>query len=163
MRPTTTRCPCGGDRSYDDCCAPFHRGEREAPDAEALMRSRYSAFARGDAAYLLRTLHPDHADREAGEAAVLASLREGFARCRYERLAVLDRRPPGADGLAEVLFHARVREAGRDRSFVERSYFAHDGAGWRYLAGDLVPAAALGGRVEALTLEGFGRLLEAAR
>lgn len=123
------------------------------------MRSRYCAFARGDAAYLLRTLHPDHADREAGDAAVLRSLAETFRAFRYEGLRVLDRRPAGADGLAEVLFHARVREGSRDRSFVERSYFAHDGVGWRYLAGDMIPTASLRGRVEGLTIDAF----EAAR
>jgi SEC-C motif domain protein len=53
-----TRCPCGSGRPYDLCCGPFHRGEADAPTAEALMRSRYCAFARGDAAYLLRTWHP---------------------------------------------------------------------------------------------------------
>ena len=127
------------------------------------MRSRYSAFARGDAEYLLRTTHPDHADREAGDAAMLRSLRETFRLYRYEGLRVLDRRPAGSDGLAEVLFYARVREGARDRSFVERSYFAHDGTGWRYLAGDLVPAAALRGRVEGLTLDAFARAMEAAR
>ena len=57
----------------------------------------------------------------------------------------------------------RLREAGVDRSFVERSYFAHDGAGWRYLAGDLLPAAVLKGRIEGLTLDAFTRALEAAR
>jgi SEC-C motif-containing protein len=54
----TTRCPClSGDR-YDDCCARFHRGERQAATAEQLMRARYSAFVVGDLGYLLRTWHP---------------------------------------------------------------------------------------------------------
>ena len=42
-----------------DCCGRFHRGEAEAPTAEQLMRSRYSAFVVLDAAYLLRAWHPD--------------------------------------------------------------------------------------------------------
>lgn len=53
-------CPCGSGRRYDDCCARLHRGTVEARSAEELMRSRYSAFARRDAAYLLRTWHPDN-------------------------------------------------------------------------------------------------------
>ena len=163
MRPIPDRCPCDAGRAYDQCCGPYHRREREAPDAPALMRSRYSAFVRGDDPYLLRTLHPDHADLEEGVEAMRASLRDTFRRNRYEGLRVLDHRPAGGEGLAEVLFHARVREAGVDRSFVERSYFAHDGAGWRYLAGDLLPAAALKGRNEGLSLDAFARALEAAR
>lgn len=52
------RCPCGSGDAYDDCCGRYHRGDATAPTAEALMRSRYSAFAVGDAAYLLTTWHP---------------------------------------------------------------------------------------------------------
>lgn len=55
--PGTSACPCGGD-SYQDCCAPFLRREAWPATAEQLMRSRYTAFALGDAEHLLRTWHP---------------------------------------------------------------------------------------------------------
>lgn len=51
-------CPCGLGGAYDDCCGRFHRGPVTAPTAELLMRSRFSAFALADEAYLLRTWHP---------------------------------------------------------------------------------------------------------
>ena len=51
-------CPCGSGLPYAGCCGPLHQGERVAETAEALMRSRYSAFAVGDVAYLVRTWHP---------------------------------------------------------------------------------------------------------
>ncbi|GAA2092730.1 YchJ family metal-binding protein [Streptomyces albiaxialis] len=51
-------CPCGLPAAYGECCGRFHGGEATAPTAEALMRSRYAAFAVGDEAYLLRTWHP---------------------------------------------------------------------------------------------------------
>jgi SEC-C motif-containing protein len=51
-------CPCGTGDRYAECCGPLHSGAAKAGTAEALMRSRYSAFAVGDAAYLLRTWHP---------------------------------------------------------------------------------------------------------
>ena len=38
-------CPCCSGKIYEECCAPFHRKEKHAPTAEALMRSRYSAYA----------------------------------------------------------------------------------------------------------------------
>ena len=50
-------CPCGGG-VYSRCCGPLHRREQRAETAEQLMRSRYSAFARGDINYLLVT-HPE--------------------------------------------------------------------------------------------------------
>ncbi|TFC42301.1 hypothetical protein E3T26_05130 [Cryobacterium sp. TMT1-21] len=52
------RCPCLSGNPYAECCGRFHRREAAAPTAEALMRSRYAAFAVGDAAYLLATWHP---------------------------------------------------------------------------------------------------------
>lgn len=97
------------------------------------MRSRFAAFAIGDAQYLWRTLHPDHEDRARGAVDKNDALRRwrGASRAlKYMRLTILDARD------ARVLFLAAVFEKGRDRSFVELSTFAHDGAGWRYLAGE---------------------------
>src|SRR2546429_6760422 len=50
-------CPCGLGDGYESCCGRLHAGA-PAPTAESLMRSRYSAFAVGDAGYLLRTWYP---------------------------------------------------------------------------------------------------------
>ncbi len=49
-------CPCGGP-SYASCCAPYIDGGAIAPSAEALMRSRYTAYAQGKEAYLRATWH----------------------------------------------------------------------------------------------------------
>ncbi|MEV6672353.1 YchJ family metal-binding protein [Streptomyces sp. NPDC051162] len=54
----TGDCPCGLGKPYGECCGALHRGARTAATAEALMRSRYSAFAVHDAPYLLRSWHP---------------------------------------------------------------------------------------------------------
>lgn len=54
-----TSCPCLSGLTYAECCGRFHTGQAEAPTAEALMRSRFSAFATGDVAYLLHSWHPD--------------------------------------------------------------------------------------------------------
>lgn len=48
-------CPCGSGATYLACCAPLHLGHAEAETPQALMRARYSAFARRDAAFLLRS------------------------------------------------------------------------------------------------------------
>ena len=44
--------------SYVACCGALHGGTLVAATAVGLMRSRYSAFAVGDADYLLATWHP---------------------------------------------------------------------------------------------------------
>ncbi|MET0935854.1 MAG: YchJ family metal-binding protein, partial [Luteibacter sp.] len=45
-------CPCGSGGSYSSCCGRWHAGEA-APSAEALMRSRYSAYVLELEDYLL--------------------------------------------------------------------------------------------------------------
>ncbi len=69
---TDAICPCrvtdAEKRDYDACCKPYLEEGKPAPTAEALMRSRYTAFARGDIDYLEGTLAPgtrDDFDRKA--------------------------------------------------------------------------------------------------
>lgn len=51
-------CPCCSNLPYDNCCKPYHSGEKFASSAEALMRSRFSAYAIPNADYLLLTTLP---------------------------------------------------------------------------------------------------------
>lgn len=51
-------CPCGSALQYENCCQPYHLKTKTAPTAEALMRSRYSAFVLADGDYLFETTHP---------------------------------------------------------------------------------------------------------
>jgi SEC-C motif-containing protein len=154
-------CPCRSARPYKACCEPYHRGAREAPDPEALMRSRFSAFAKKEVDYLFRTLHPDHEDRRHDRTAVLRALRASAGTFRYAGLAILDTRPADDAGIAQVLFLARLFEGSAERSFVELSDFAHDGEGWRYLRGTLRPAAAIPGDPAKLTIDTFTALAAA--
>jgi SEC-C motif-containing protein len=55
---TQNRCPCESGKPYSTCCEPYHLG-LAPPTAEALMRSRYTAFVLGLEGYLLQTWHPD--------------------------------------------------------------------------------------------------------
>ena len=50
-------CPCGSGAPFSACCSPVLDGE-PAPTAEALMRSRFSAFVVGDEDHLFRSWHP---------------------------------------------------------------------------------------------------------
>ena len=52
-----SNCYCGNSISFQDCCEPYINGIANAPTAEKLMRSRYSAFATGAADYLVNTTH----------------------------------------------------------------------------------------------------------
>jgi SEC-C motif-containing protein len=50
-------CYCGSSLPFENCCQPYMNGILKAPTAEALMRSRYTAFATGAADYLVATTH----------------------------------------------------------------------------------------------------------
>ena len=57
------RCPCSSGEVYGACCGRFlgefvASGTLTAPTPEQLMRSRFTAFATGNAAYLLASWHP---------------------------------------------------------------------------------------------------------
>jgi SEC-C motif-containing protein len=117
-------CPCGLGEPYEDCCGRYHRGEAEAPTAELLMRSRFSAFAVRDTAYLLRTWHPStrpsHVELDPDQ--------------EWFRLDILRKRRGGlldADGTVE--FRAHYRLAGRRGVLDEHSRFVRDGVAWRYV------------------------------
>ncbi|MCP5277886.1 MAG: SEC-C domain-containing protein [Thiobacillus sp.] len=123
-----TPCPCGSGKPYRDCCGPCHDGSRPAPDAEALMRSRYAAYVLGDADYLLATWHP---------------------RTRPPRLDLDEEPVPRWLGLAvkghlglgpeeaRVEFVARYKIDGRAHRLHETSRFLKKNGRWYYVDGDL--------------------------
>ncbi|MGO1070308.1 YchJ family protein [Lysobacter sp. CA199] len=59
-------CPCDPSRRYADCCERLHAGAATADTAQALMRSRYSAYALGDLEYLRASWHPETCPAELG-------------------------------------------------------------------------------------------------
>jgi SEC-C motif-containing protein len=150
-------CPCHSGKPYRACCKPFHDGA-EPTDAVTMMRSRYAAFSLGDAPYLLRTMHPDHEDRKLPEREVLVALAESARSYRYMGLTIVDH--DEAEGRARVLFQARLFEKGKDSSFVELSRFRHDGVGFRYEDGSLLPANRIPGGLEGLSIPAFEKLFK---
>ena len=123
------RCPCGTGESYPDCCGPRHDGSVPAPTAETLMRSRYSAFARGDADYLVATWDPSTRPRAVG-------LDPDRRWLRLEILDVVDGGPFAETG--QVEFRAHYRDGGTRGAQHERSRFVRRRGRWFYL--DAVPS-----------------------
>jgi SEC-C motif-containing protein len=124
------RCPCLSGETYGACCAPLHRGGRSAATAEALMRSRYSAFAVGDAAYLRDTWHPTTRR---------ASL-ELDGDQQWRRLDILAIRAGGPfddAGVVEFAAHHRNTATGERGVLHEVSRFVRERGRWLYLDGDV--------------------------
>lgn len=119
-------CPCGSGALYGTCCAPCLAGERIAPTAEALMRSRYAAYVLQRADYLLATWHvstrPKTLDLSADP-------------CKWLGLEVRRHRLID-EARAEVEFVARYRVAGRGQRLHELSRFVQEDGRWFYVDGD---------------------------
>ncbi|WP_206861976.1 YchJ family protein [Lysobacter changpingensis] len=121
-------CPCGRGRPYGECCGPLHAGAA-APDAEALMRSRYSAYVLGDVAYLLASWHADTRP----DALDLGDV----AGTRWLGLDVKRHTPVDADH-AIVEFVARYRVGGGSAFRLhEISRFVREDGRWFYVDGVL--------------------------
>lgn len=121
-------CPCGSGKAYGACCGPRHDGSGPAPDAEALMRSRYVAFVLGDAPYLLATWH-------AGTRPGRLDLEEEPAP-RWLGLRVKHHEVLGPDE-ARVEFVARYKIGGRAFRLHETSRFRREGGLWYYVDGEM--------------------------
>ena len=53
-------CPCGSGKGFDLCCEPYLAGKALPETAEALMRSRYSAYFYALGQYIHDTHHQDY-------------------------------------------------------------------------------------------------------
>jgi SEC-C motif-containing protein len=125
-------CPCGGKVAFEACCGPLLAGQ-PARTAEALMRSRYSAFVLGRLDYLQRTC--------AGEAALSfnrAELERSLAGTQWLGLDIkATEAGQESDTAGTVTFRVDFRQNGCLFTQTERSEFRRIGGEWRYCKGEL--------------------------
>jgi len=129
-------CICGSGRAFGDCCGPIIAG-KPAPTAEALLRSRYAAYAMGNTDYLAATLtadirnefDPDEQEQTAGDAEWLG----------------LDVRSVSGGGVdddaGEIEFVAKFRLRGEPRMHHEVSQFRREDDRWLCAGGEVDPKA----------------------
>jgi len=125
-------CPCGRadahgrPLAYAACCGRYLAHDTPAPDAEALMRSRYTAFVLERADYLLATWH-------ASQRPPAIEFDPGV---KWLGLDVRQHRPLD-DSHAEVEFVARQKSPGSPAVRLhERSRFVCELGRWYYVDGD---------------------------
>ena len=126
-------CPCGSGKTYADCCGPIIAGERRAPTAEALMRSRYTAYAKVAVDYLESSLHP--------------AARQGFQRESVEQwaknsewlgLQILAQTGGPDDERGSVEFVATYREGGLTHEHHELASFEKADGEWKFRDGQVI-------------------------
>jgi len=127
MTSNSNPCPCGRPRPYEACCGLLHRALADsgqgAPDAEALMRSRYSAYVLELQDYLLATWHVST------RPAQLEGNEHGL---KWLGLEVKPHKVQDADH-ATVEFIARSKLGGRAHRMHEVSRFVRENGFWFYL------------------------------
>jgi SEC-C motif-containing protein len=120
-------CPCGSDAAYSACCGPLHDGE-SATTAEALMRSRYSAFATDRLDYVFRTWHPRTRPIDLSPTPAVTWV-------GLEVLRTIDGGVRDDTGMVE--FRARFHSTGREGEVHETSTFRRRGGRWLYVDGQV--------------------------
>lgn len=123
----SANCPCGKPVSYEDCCQRYHQGQA-APDAEALMHSRYTAYVLGLEDYLLATWAEENRPQALGLAEDTPS--------QWLGLKVLSYQLTDASS-AEVSFVVRYKVQGKAYRLQERSRFVQRNGRWFYLDGEI--------------------------
>lgn len=129
-------CPCGSGKELDACCGPYVAGDKAAPTAEALMRSRFTAYALGNAKYLRSTLcKTEQAEGELSEAEIKAATWQSLE-IRATEAGLED------DDTGMVEFVARFKSGGEQHAHHERSTFIREDGRWVYESGIFNPKSA---------------------
>ena len=115
-------CPCGSGKKYKKCCQIYHKGAI-AKDALTLMKSRFSAFAVGDIAYIIKTstFQKDFDD-----------LKSFSDMCEFKKLEILEHSEDS------VTFRATIFCSESDNSFTEKSHFIKRDGRWFYESGEIL-------------------------
>ena len=129
---TDELCPCGSGHFYATCCEPLHSGASIATNAEALMRSRYSAFVKKLSGYLMDTRHPESRHHDSIE-----ELQASFHNTRWLDLSILStEKGQLGDTNGYVSFAARYADPQEEKTLYERSLFRMLDGRWFYVEGD---------------------------
>jgi SEC-C motif-containing protein len=127
-------CPCGSGQTFLRCCGPYIAGDTSAPTAEALMRSRYSAYVTGDIDYIAKTHDPasiHEFDREAARNWAINTEWKGLEIVRTEDGSA-------SDDTGTVEFIARFRTNDQEQTHHELSVFRREDKQWYYVDGKTV-------------------------
>jgi SEC-C motif-containing protein len=119
-------CYCGSHKLFEACCGLYLNETQSAPTAEALMRSRYSAFATGAVDYLINTTH--FSKRKFHNKTELATWSRSNQWLRLEILAVTE---------TTVTFNAYFLDENlKARIHYEHSTFKLENGKWFYVDGE---------------------------
>jgi SEC-C motif-containing protein len=129
-------CSCGSQAELQNCCLPFIEGKKKAVTAEDLLRSRYTAFTRGDVDYILQTHHSKTRSEVKRE-----EIEEWSKSSEWLGLKIVQKEAGEAkDETGTIVFCAAYRTADPDKKAPgkleehwEQSLFEKENGEWRFL------------------------------
>ena len=135
----TQTCPCGSEATYAKCCQPYIQGKKKAGSAEALLRSRYTAFVKGEIDYILETHHTKTKGEVKRE-----GIEEWSKTSEWLGFNILEIEGGGEnDTNGTIKFEVKYRVKGKLEDHREKSLFEKENGEWRFL-----DAVAAGGTVQ---------------
>lgn len=121
-------CPCGSGLIEDHCCGQYISGQRIPATAEALMRSRYTAYTQANISYIQATMR-----EKAAENFDPAEAMQWAKTAKWRRLKVIRTFSDSTPGLAYVEFMAHYISAGIPQKLIETSVFKQIDGRWYYV------------------------------
>ncbi|MCL2266209.1 MAG: YchJ family protein [Treponema sp.] len=129
------QCPCGSGRDYTECCRQYISGKTKPPTAEALMRSRYSAYAEHEIDYIIKTCV--HRDKDNID---YKSTRDWSEKSKWLGLKIISVNKGGAaDTEGTVEFEASYEQDGLKDVHHEAGRFKKENGEWIYIDGRVFP------------------------
>jgi SEC-C motif domain protein len=131
---TDKKCPCHSNKPYEDCCKQYHN-QIFCDSVVSLMRSRYSAYALGNAAYITSTTHTENIDFKKNTKKWVKDIKQYVKTHQFVGLTIHNSHQNKAIGFVE--FTASVKQSIIDRSFKEKSTFKKENGIWKYHSGEI--------------------------
>ena len=125
-------CPCGSNKDFNDCCGAILTGKRNAATCTELMKSRYTAYAKGNIDYLMRSHHsktrPPFKERK--------GIKRWAESVKWMQLTIVNSwNGTEKDKEGHVEFKAIYFENGQIQQIHEKSLFQKEKGLWVYVSG----------------------------
>lgn len=126
-------CPCGSRKEYKDCCKIYLDGKADAPTAEAMMRSRYTAYAKHKVDYIEKT----HSIKERDHLSI-EETRKWAEESKWLSLEILGiEKGSTEDNTGTVDFVAKYEQSGQLHEHREKSTFEKVDDKWYFKEGKI--------------------------
>ena len=128
-------CPCDSGLEYAECCEPYITKAKDAPTAEALMRSRYSAYVEHAIDYIVETCTNDEKNK-----IDIKQTKNWSEKSKWLGLKILSAEKGGPnDSEGTVEFQALYEMDGLRDNHHEKAKFKKQDGRWLYVEGEIVP------------------------